>query len=239
MSVESAPLQTAQVYERLRREILNGQFTPDEPISQIKLAQRLGVSRTPLREALRTLQREGFILSEPNRRVRVAALSVTDLEELYAARIALESLAIKITVKRVSSSDLEDVDAAIAMMDETAKTRDYDAWEVPHRRFHALLRQHAGARVTSLLADLGAHSERYRRVYLSEPIAWTSAGVEHRAIAGACRRGDDVAAAELLARHLARTALTVIASIAPDHDAMLVRTALRLVAATPITEKAG
>lgn len=239
MSVEPAPLQTAQVYEQLRHEILTGRFPPDTPISQIKLAERLGVSRTPLREALRTLQREGFILSEPNRRVRVAALSVTDLEELYAARIALESLAIKITVKRFSSSDIDDLDAVLAAMDETALTHDYDQWEVPHRRFHALLRQHAGARVTSMLADLGAHSERYRRVYLSEPIAWTSAGVEHRAIADACRAGDSSAAAELLARHLARTALTVVASIAPEHDAMAVRTALRLVTETPMTKEAA
>ena len=239
MSIDPTPLQAAQVYDQLRHEILNGRFEADEPISQIKLAERLGVSRTPLREALRMLQSEGLILSEPNRRVRVAALSVTDLEELYAARITLEALAVKITVPRLSSRDLEEMDAALAEMDEKATTRDLDAWEAPHRQFHAILREHAGARIATMLADLGAHSERYRRVYLSEPIAWMSAGAEHRAIGDACRHGADLVAADLLARHLARTALTVIASVAPEHDALPVRAAVRLVSGEPISKEFG
>jgi DNA-binding GntR family transcriptional regulator len=235
MTVDATPLQAAQVYEQLRREILDGAFSPDQPISQIKLAERLGVSRTPLREALRNLQSEGLILSEPNRRVRVAPLSVTDLEELYAARITLEALAIKITAPRLNTDDLVEIDSALGEMDESALRRDYEQWEQPHRRFHEVLRRHAGARIRSLLSDLGAHSERYRRAYLAESIAWTSAGAEHHAIADACRRRDASASAELLARHLARTALTVIATIAPEHDAFPVRAAVRLVTEGPPT----
>ena len=71
-----AELSTKTVHNRLRDGILRGEFDPRVPISQVQLAARLGVSRTPLREALRMLQREGLIDSEPNRRVRVAELSV-------------------------------------------------------------------------------------------------------------------------------------------------------------------
>jgi DNA-binding GntR family transcriptional regulator len=73
-------LSTEVVHDRLRADILRGEFDPREPISQVQLAKRLGVSRTPLREALRMLQREGLIDSEPNRQVRVAALSVSAME---------------------------------------------------------------------------------------------------------------------------------------------------------------
>src|SRR5215467_264664 len=98
-------LSTEVVHDRLRRAILRGEFDPKVPLSQVKLAARLGVSRTPLREALRMLQREGLIDSEPNRRVRVAALSLADLEQLYAARVLIEALAVRLTVPAYTVDD--------------------------------------------------------------------------------------------------------------------------------------
>jgi DNA-binding GntR family transcriptional regulator len=225
------------VYERLREQILDGAFDPEIPISQIKLAESLGVSRTPLREALRMLQRDGLIDSEPNRRVRVTALSITDLEELYASRIVIEALALRITLPRATADDLAGLEAAIDAMAEAAARRDVASWEVPHREFHGVLRRHAGRRLDRLAAELAAHGERYRRVYLIEPIAWSSAAAEHASILEACRAGDDGLAAERLARHLARTALTVIASVAPEHDALPVRMAVRLVAGLTDTKE--
>ena len=119
------------LYELLREQILEGAFDPEIPISQIKLAESLGVSRTPLREALRMLQRDGLIDSEPNRRVRVTALSIPDLEELYASRIVIESLALRITLPRATEADLDDLEAALAAMGEAAANRDVALWEVP------------------------------------------------------------------------------------------------------------
>lgn len=222
-----------EVYAQLREELLSGAFEPDRPISQIKLAHRLGISRTPLREALRMLQRDGLISSEPNRQVRATALSVTDLEELYASRITIEALALRITLPRSTASDLDDLEHALGAMTAAAMDRDVESWEEAHRRFHGLLRRHAGPRIGRIADELAAHSERYRRVYLTEPIAWSSAAAEHSAIVEACRAGDDRVAANRLARHLARTALTVIASLAPEHDALPVRAAVRLVVALP------
>src|ERR1700704_190593 len=116
------------IYEQLREQILDGAFDPATPISQIKLAESLGVSRTPLREALRMLQRDGLIYSEPNRRVRVTALSITDLEELYASRIMIEALALRITVPRATAADFVELDAAMAAMAEAAALRDVALW---------------------------------------------------------------------------------------------------------------
>src|SRR5438034_6443771 len=96
---------TRAVYRRLYAEILAGHLDPGKPVSQIKLAERLGVSRTPLREALRMLERDGLIHSEPNRRVRVTPVSVEDLEQLYALRVTVEALAIRITVPRLGDED--------------------------------------------------------------------------------------------------------------------------------------
>src|SRR5215475_14503790 len=111
-------LSTEVVHDRLRRAILRGELDPKVPISQVQLAARLGVSRTPLREALRMLQREGLIDSEPNRRVRVAELSLADLEQLYAARVLIEALAVRMTVPAYTAADLAELKDALAEMTE-------------------------------------------------------------------------------------------------------------------------
>ena len=218
------------VHDRLRTAILRGEFNPTAPLSQVQLAARLGVSRTPLREALRMLQREGLIDSEPNRRVRVAKLSLADLEQLYAARVLIEALAVRMTVPAYTAADLAALKDALAEMTELSG-HDLDMWEAAHRRYHELLRKYAGERIARLAGDLSDHTGRYRRVYLAAPRAWSAAAQEHAAILDACTSGSAAAASTQLARHLARTALTLIALFDPEHEPTPVREALRLVTA--------
>lgn len=225
----SDDLRTETVHDRLRESILMGEFDPDVPISQVQLAKRLGVSRTPLREALRMLQREGLIDSEPNRRVRVAALSLADLEQLYATRLVVEALAIQLSVPLYTERDFVAMQACLDEMDALAAKRDAALWERPHQRYHELLRTHAGVRLQRMAAELSDHGLRYRRVYLAEPGAWSSAAEDHLGIFQACKSGNATLASDRLTRHLARTALTVIASVTPEHDPAPVRMALRLI----------
>jgi DNA-binding GntR family transcriptional regulator len=224
-------LSTEVVHDRLRQAILRAELDPRTPISQVQLAATLGVSRTPLREALRMLQREGLISSEPNRRVRVAELSTADLEQLYATRVLVEALAIRLTVPRCTPGDVAALRAALSEMRRLTDGRDLDAWEAAHRRYHELLRGHAGERIQRLARDLSDHSERYRRVYMAERRTWSTAAEEHAAILDACVSKGGPAASVLLVRHLARTALTLIASVDPEHEPTGVREALRMVTA--------
>lgn len=223
-----AELSLDRVHERVRQAILRGELRPGTIMSQVQLSLSLGVSRTTLREALRLLQREGLIEAEPNRRVRVAAFSVEDLEQLYALRIVNEALGIRLTVPSFEASDIVELRSLLQQMEACAEVRDADGWDQPHRTFHRLLVRDAGARTVRLLEELSDHSERYRRVYLAAgPRAWTNGPAEHTAIVDACERQDATAAGALLARHLSRTALTVLMEIAPDHDPRPIRTALR------------
>src|SRR5260370_27443333 len=95
----------AMAYDRLRTAILKGEIAAGAAPSQVVLARELGVSRTPLREALRLLEREGLILSEPNRRARVAQFSISDLQELYLTSISLEAVARPSTPPRPGACD--------------------------------------------------------------------------------------------------------------------------------------
>jgi len=217
------------VYERLRAAILRGELAPERALSQVQLAKELGVSRTPLREALRLLQREGLVEAEPNRRVRIAGFSVGDMEQIYLARIPLEAAAVRLSVPRMTSEEIAGLEGDLAQMAHFAAARDYERWEVPHRAFHRRLVAHAGARVAALLADLSDHAERYRRFYTTQvPRAWTSGVAEHRAIADAVAAGDADAAAARLVEHLAHTAYSTIDAVEPGYDPARLREAVAI-----------
>jgi DNA-binding GntR family transcriptional regulator len=218
------------VYARLREAILHGRLEPGLVISQVQLARELGVSRTPLREAVRMLQREGLVSGEANRMVRVSPLSIQDVEELYSVRIANEALAIRLTVPKMTADDDAALQECLGLLARFAQQGDIDTWERHHRAFHTRLVRGGGRRLCTLLSELYDHAERYRRLYItSEPRAMSIGAAEHEGIVAACHARDAARAAAELARHLSRTALTALMQIAPEHEPALVRATLRAV----------
>lgn len=212
------------VYDRVRTAILNSELAPGAVMSQVALAQELGISRTPLREALRMLQGEGLIEAEHNRRVRVAPMTPQDLEELYLVRVTLEAEAVRLSVPQMASEDLARMEGQIAEMAHYAAAKDYGLWGVPHRAFHRALTAPAGRRVNDLLGQLFDHSERYRHLHIGpEPSAWATAG--HRDILDACKAGNRDRTAGLLASHLARSGLEVSQRLDPAYDPAQLATA--------------
>jgi DNA-binding GntR family transcriptional regulator len=227
------------VHTALREAILSGAIIQGSVLSQVQLAKQYGVSRTPLREAIRMLQAEGFIESEPNQRIRVATLSVDELEELYTLRITLEAIAIRISVPRFSTRDLEHLRGLTRTMEECAAANDVEAWEAPHQEYHRALVAHAGDHITELVERLQENSNRYRRMYVTQGSrAWWHTTAEHAAILRSCEAGDTASAAAELARHYARTALTVIAMIDPGYDPSSVRAAVAMVIPSPDGDRA-
>jgi DNA-binding GntR family transcriptional regulator len=217
----------ATIHDAIRDEILSGDLRAGTVLSQVRLAEDFGVSRGPVREALRLLQREGLVEAELNRRVRVADFSVGDLEQLYAMRILNETLAVRATVPRLTRDELQAISRSLARMDAVAGI-DMPAWEEAHRHFHRGLVAEAGSRLLRLVEQLSDHAERYRRAYIaSDARAWSSGSADHHRIYDAAERGDAEGAGIAIAEHLARTALTVLGNTAPNHDPTLVRGALR------------
>ena len=227
----------APLYTRLRTMILDGMFAPGSMLSQVKLAESLGVSRIPLREALRMLQKEGLIEAEHNQRARVPSFDPSIVDSLYASRILLEALSLRLTVPHIDQSDVHAIEHTLAQLDEVAAHVDLDVWEEPHRRFHGLLVSHAEDSMRQRIASYADQCEYYRRLYyrlVSRHHPTRSAEViaaEHHAIANACLQGNADLAAYLLTRHYARTALTVLGQMAPECDPVGIRMALQIVGA--------
>lgn len=224
-----------QVYAQLRRMILDGALPPGAPFKQNELAKDLGVSRTPMREAVRMLQNEGLVVAELNQRARVATINPPELDAFYAQRILLEVLGIRLTVPGLSQPDLEALNQALAEMELAAKTEDFVTWDKMHRHFHSILVSGSEEGLRSTLTGFGEKSEFYRRIYTERTgslRAGTLAFMEHSAIVEAARQKLPELAGQRLARHLARTALTLIARAAPEFEPVAIRTALQVVGAT-------
>lgn len=222
------PDEVSRAHHTLRREIMHGELRPGDPLSQVALARKLGVSRGPLREALRILQREGFVQQESQHRARVTTFSNEDLDELYAMRITLEALAVGIAVPRMSEAHLEQLDRLLEEMDEKARTGDVEQWECPHELFHRALVHPSGPRMERELALLSDHATRYRLAFVSwNPLEWRAeTSAQHRTIADAVKARDASAASQALAAHLGRTALVVLSIAAPTYEPARIRRAL-------------
>ncbi|WP_327725512.1 GntR family transcriptional regulator [Streptomyces europaeiscabiei] len=215
------------VHGRLRTMILSGELPPGSVLLQAEMARKLGVSRTPMREAFRLLQEEGLIDARPDQRARVRSVDPEDLDAVYGARIMLESLAVTMTAKTFTATDIERMSDALKRMQGVTVDEQPDEWHAAHHEFHGIATQAVGPHLQRMIASLGEHSERYIRLaQLGAHSSWGKAYAEHEALLEALRLSDPVEAARVVARHLARTALSVLSDIAPEYEPAATRTAL-------------
>jgi DNA-binding GntR family transcriptional regulator len=208
--------------------ILSGELPPGSVLLQAEMARRLGVSRTPMREAFRLLQEEGLIDARPDQRARVRAVDPEDLDAVYGARVMLETLAVSMTARSLTAEDLERMSGALKRMQELAGGDVPEEWHAAHREFHRIATQAAGPHLQRMLASLSEHSERYIRLAQlgGPPSSWHRAQADHQELLEALSLSDPAGAAHLIARHLARTSLSVLADVAPEYEPAATRTAL-------------
>lgn len=217
------------IHDHLRRQILSGELEPGCELSQSRVAADFGVSRGPVREAFRLLQRDGLIDAEVNQRAKITPLSVPDVEHVYALRIVDEDLALSVGISQFSTVELDELDRRVAAVDD-AREQGYHVWERTHQSFHDMLLMHSGARMRRSLSEWADQTERCRRVYVArQEGGWSLGAPEHALMVEACRARDLRAATTLLARHLSRAALSLVATMDPEHDPALVRNAVRQV----------
>jgi DNA-binding GntR family transcriptional regulator len=194
-----------RIADQLRAAILGGEIGPGERVRQEEVAQRLGASRLPVREALRMLAAEGLIEHESNKGARVPRLRAHEVDVMYRMRERLEPLAIAESIPQLTDADLRhlaDLQARIETDTEVSRFLELD------REFHLLT--YRGCRIdqlTAMVTRLWNSTQHYRRAFvkLSGPSRRWVINAEHRLLLDAVQRRDTVDAEHYLGGHIRRT----------------------------------
>ncbi|MGV2977281.1 GntR family transcriptional regulator [Roseibium alexandrii] len=189
---------TTQAMEKIRQLIFDGELAAGSDHLESELAGRLGMSRTPVREATLMLAQQGLLEVRPRKGVRIATLSLTDMEEIYAVLTELESLAAEEAArKHYSKADLTDLKASIEAMDRALNDEDRDAWAEADDAFHTeLVRLGGNSRVQNIVSMMANQVRRARAMTLYIRPLPIKSNQDHRAVYDAIRTGDAASARE-------------------------------------------
>ena len=206
-------MSVADAYAKVRTAIVESRYPPGHRLVEQRIAEELGLSRTPVREALRMLQAEGLVVSERNRGAMVRPLSPTEVVDLYGLRIRLESYAVEVATERATEAELGALAAAAdafgaAGVDSISSGRradDVPALHAANRRFHdgilAAARHH---RLTAMLARTVDIPLVFQALRSFGPAEIRRSDTFHHLIVEAMSRRDATRAAALMAEHIAQ-----------------------------------
>ena len=193
------------VFQTLRQAILRGELKPGERLMEIHLAQKLGVSRTPVREAIRKLELEGLVLMIPRKGAVVAEITISDLEDVLEVRMALEELAMKHACRRITKEQLDGLEQLAAVFSESLNGDDVGACAQADMLFHDAIYEATGNnRLTQILNNLREQMYRYRMEYLKDRHSHAQLLKEHEEILNALKCHDEKSALEWISRHIER-----------------------------------
>ena len=189
--------------DRLREKILRGAYPEGSALRQDSLAAELGVSRIPVREALRQLETEGLVTFNPHAGAVVSSLSLSEIKELFELRALIESDQLRRAIPALTREELEVAEDVLDAYEAAFRDRDIAAWGELNWKFHSTLLQPADRPLTmNLLHNLHNQSDRYTRLQLSLTHGEIRASEEHRAILSAVQKRQIPRACALLRSHI-------------------------------------
>lgn len=183
---------TTQAMEQIRQLIFDGELAAGSDHLESELAERLGMSRTPVREATLMLAQQGLLEVRPRKGVRISALSLKDMEEIYSILTELESLSAEEAARAgYGDGDLSELGTAIEAMDEALQREDREAWADADDAFHAeLVKLGGNKRIQSIVNMMSNQVRRARAMTLFMRPLPLKSNEDHRAVYDAIRGGD-------------------------------------------------
>jgi len=220
----AAPLQRQTVasmtVEALRERILRGDYPEGEPLRQDALADELGVSRIPVREALRQLEAEGLVTFSPHRGAVVSTLSLEEIEELFELRADIECELLRRAIPSTGAEQLTRANDLLDEFDAALADGESERWGPLNWRFHSALYAPARRNLTmGVLQKLHQHSDRYFRMHVVLARGGALANQQHREIVDAVRAQDVKAALRLLRVHILGAGQTLVALLEKERGA--------------------
>ncbi len=202
------------VFNTLREAILKGELKPGERLMELQLAAKLGVSRTPIREAIRMLEQEGLAVTIPRKGAEVAKMTEKDMEDVLQIREALDELAAKIACEQISEEQLEELVATMHEFEESTKTDNVKKIAEADVKFHDIIYQSTGnPKLVNMLNNLREQMYRYRLEYIKDAEKRQILVVEHEQILKAVRGRKASEAKTAIREHIDNQEITVSKNI--------------------------
>lgn len=192
-----------RVFRKLRENILNGQYQENDELREASIAEELGVSRTPVREAFRQLELEGLIHIVPNKGAYVTGISSSDVADIYEIRSLLEGLCARWATEKITKDKIEEMEEVILLSEFHLAKEHYEQLIELDNRFHMQLYEACGSKILiHLLKDFHQYVQRQRQQTLSDRARSAEAVEEHKSIMEAIRDGNAERAEKLADEHI-------------------------------------
>ena len=198
------------VFNTLREAILKGDLKPGERLMELQLASKLGVSRTPIREAIRMLEQEGLAVTTPRKGAEVAKMTLKDMEDVLEIRDALDELAVRIACQKISDEQLKQLEDMKELFEKSTQTGNVKKIAEADVTFHDVIYEATGnPKLVTLLNNLREQVYRYRVEYIKDPKNYPTLIAEHEAILESLKNRDVKDAVEAMHVHVANQAEAV------------------------------
>lgn len=198
------------VFKTLREAILRGDLKPGERLMELQLAAKLGVSRTPIREAIRMLQQEGLAVTIPRRGAEVAAMTEKDMEDVLQVREALEILAVQLASEKITKEQIAELGERLKAFEQAVETAEVKQIAQSDIDFHDLIYTAAeNPRLVVLLNNLREQIYRYRVEYLKDEKNYPRLIEEHRQIMQGLKERNEQYVVEMTKKHMDNQAVAV------------------------------
>ena len=211
------------VFKKLRKAILTGNLKPGERLMEIHLAEKLGVSRTPIREAIRKLELEGLVQMIPRRGAVVTEITEKSMKDVLEVRRALDVLSVELACDRITGEEKEMLRKACQDFEDATKTGNLKEIAEQDVAFHDIIVEATrNSKLIQILHNLSEQMFRYRFEYIKDFEQHDNLAKEHRAIYDNIMRCDKEKAADLAKMHVDNQETAIIRQIRIEHDRRLV-----------------
>lgn len=195
-----------RVFNRIREDILSGKYKQNEELKENTIAVELGVSRTPVREALRQLELEGLVSVVPNKGAYVNGISTKDIQDIYIIRSYLEGLCARWACENIKENQIEELEEIIYLSEFHAKKDHHEQMLELDNKFHEIIYEASQSKILEhVLSDFHHYVKRVRKVTLSSMTRAIDSNHEHTAIVEAIKLHDADRAEELAKEHIRNT----------------------------------
>lgn len=202
------------VFNTLRNAILKGELEPGERLMEIKLAEKLGVSRTPIREAIRKLELEGLVVMTPRKSAEVARITEEDLTDVLEVRRVLEELAIDLSCQNITDDIIAELEDNLVRFKAAVKKNDITEIATMDVEFHETIYKSTGnKRLIQILNNLREQMYRYRLEYIKDKQTRDNLVIEHRGIIDALKNRDNINGKKAILNHIEKQQITILENI--------------------------